>query len=86
MRRRGSEKGAWLLETISDLVTLGTGAIDRWGRARDEAGKVSRSHVGRAPACPVKEFACDLKTSRATERIPAEGREVQSDSHLGSPL
>lgn len=86
VQRRGCEKGVWLLETVSDLVMSGTGAIDGWVSARDEAGKVSRSHVTKAPVCPAKDFAFDLKTSRAIERILAEEREAQSDWHLQSSL
>lgn len=74
------------METISDLGMLGTGATDGWGSARDGAGKVSGRHVGKAPVCPVKEFASDLNTSRATERIPAEEKEVQSGWHLQVPF
>lgn len=74
------------METVSDLVMSGTGAIDGWVSARDEAGKVSRSHVTKAPVCPAKDFAFGLKTSRAIERIPAEEREAQSDWHLRIPF
>lgn len=56
------------------------------GRVRDEAGKVGRSHINKAPLCPVHESAFDLKPTGATERISVEEREGQSDLHLeGSP-
>ena len=40
----------------------------------------------KAPVCPVKELAFDLKTRGATERISAEERERQSPGTWKVPL